>query len=294
LTDPLTLSATSIVVGYDKRRVIDGLSLQVPQGRITALVGPNACGKSTLIRALARLQPLMDGAVVLDGADINAMPTRSVARRLGILPQSPRAPEGITVADLVWRGRHPHHRLGGRRSRADNRVIAESLLQTGTSDLFDRPVDALSGGQRQRVWLAMALAQQTPALLLDEPTTFLDVAHQLELLDLLVDLNRDHGKTIVLVLHDLEQAAHYASTIIAMKDGHIVAQGDPVEILTEQLVWDVFGVRARILPDPDTGSPLVLARGRHEGPHRQGVPAPHSTPISLTPEPEFSGKSRNQ
>lgn len=264
-SDGLTLAATSIDVGYDDRRVISDLTVTVPQGQITALVGPNACGKSTLIRALGRLQPLMAGSVVLDGADIHQLPTKSVAQRLGILPQSPQAPEGITVADLVWRGRHPHSRLGRRRSRIDDQAIAQALLQTGTGDLFNRPVDALSGGQRQRVWLAMALAQQTPALLLDEPTTFLDVAHQLELLDLLVDLNRDHGKTIVLVLHDLEQAAHYASTMIAMKDGAMVANGPPADILTEQLVWNVFGVRARIIPDPDTGSPLILARGRHDG-----------------------------
>lgn len=260
----LSLQAKHVSVGYSKHRVIDELDLSIRQGEITVLIGPNACGKSTLLGALSRILPLGGGSVLLDGSDIHRLPTREVAKRLGILPQSPVAPEGITVAELVRRGRHPHRTLSPVGSANDDLIIAEALLQTGTDHLAERSVDSLSGGQRQRVWIAMALAQQTPVLLLDEPTSYLDIAHQVEVLDLLVDLNRQSGKTIVMVLHDLNQAAHYASTIVAMKDGAVVAQGSPAEVVTEQLVSDVFGVRARILADPDTGSPLVLARGRHD------------------------------
>lgn len=259
-----SICAESLSISYAKHRVIDGLDLAIREGEITALIGPNACGKTTLLGALSRILPLDGGSVLLDGRDIHRMPTREVAKRLGILPQSPIAPEGITVAELVRRGRHPHRTFSAAGTADDDRIIAEALLQTGTEHLAERSVDSLSGGQRQRVWIAMALAQQTPVLLLDEPTSYLDIAHQVEVLDLLVDLNRQSGKTIVMVLHDLNQAAHYASTIIAMKDGAIVAAGTPAEIVTERLVSEIFGVRARILADPDTGSPLVLARGRHD------------------------------
>lgn len=234
----------------------------MPVGEITALIGPNACGKSTLLGTLSRLVPVQGGAVLLNGVDIHSLPTREVARRLGILPQSPVAPEGITVAELVTRGRHPHRRFGAR-TPDDDVIVARSMVRTGVADLASRPVDTLSGGQRQRVWIAMALAQQTPLLLLDEPTSALDVAHQIEVLDLLVDLNAE-GTTVVVVLHDLAHAARYASTIVAMKEGAVVAVGPPREVITAELVADVFGVRARVLPDPDTGAPLVLVRGRHD------------------------------
>ncbi len=256
------LAARSVTAGYDGRTVLDGLSLEVPQGRITALVGPNACGKSTLLKSLARLLPVAAGTVLLDGRDIHALPTREVARRLGILPQSPLAPEGITVADLVQRGRHPHQRFGVRRGTADDLVIARALQATGTEDLAGRPVDELSGGQRQRVWIALALAQETPTLLLDEPTTYLDIAHQIEVMDLLADLNERTGKTIVLVSHDLNQAALYASTIVAMRVGRIVRQGTPHEVLTERTVSEVFGLDCLIVPHPRSDRPQIFPLGR--------------------------------
>ncbi|MFD9907498.1 ABC transporter ATP-binding protein [Streptomyces sp. NPDC059063] len=258
----LSLEARTVSAGYGRTRIIDGLSLGIETGAITALVGPNACGKSTLLKSLARLLPLASGAVLLDGADLHALPTREVARRLGILPQTPVAPESITVGDLVWRGRHPHQRFGRRRAAGDEAAIVDALTATGTADLIDRPVDQLSGGQRQRVWIALALAQDTPTLLLDEPTTYLDVAHQIEVMDLLAELNDASGKTIVLVSHDLNQAALYADTIVAMRDGRIVRQGPPDEVLTERTVRDVFGLDCLVVPHPRTARPQIFPLGR--------------------------------
>ncbi|MFD7032566.1 ABC transporter ATP-binding protein [Streptomyces sp. NPDC059917] len=259
-----------MTAGYAGRTVVDGLSLEIEPGRITALVGPNACGKSTLLKSLARLLPVSAGSVLLDGHDIHALPTREVARRLGILPQTPIAPEGITVGDLVRRGRHPHQRFGAparpTRDREDL-VVAEALEATGTAELIGRPVDQLSGGQRQRVWIALALAQETPTLLLDEPTTYLDIAHQIEVMDLLADLNERTGRTIVLVSHDLNQAALYASTIVAMRDGRIVRQGSPHEVLTESTVADVFGLDCLVVPHPRSDRPQIFPLGRrHRNP----------------------------
>ncbi|WP_067480310.1 ABC transporter ATP-binding protein [Actinomadura hibisca] len=263
MTTP-ALEARGISTGYGKSLIIDGLSLEIPAGQITALVGPNACGKSTLLKSIARLLPIAAGSVLLDGADVHALPTREVARRLGVLPQAPIAPESITVGDLVWRGRHPHRRLGQRRTAADDLVIAEALTATGTADLVDRPVDRLSGGQRQRVWIALALAQDTPTLLLDEPTTYLDIAHQIEVMDLLADLNEQTGKTIVLVSHDLNQAARYASTIVALRDGRIVRQGPPDQVLTAETVAEVFGLSALVVPHPRDGAPQIFPLGRRD------------------------------
>lgn len=256
------LEARGITAGYGDAPVIEGLDLRIEAGRITALVGPNACGKSTLLKSLARLLPLTAGSVLLEGADIHRLSTREVARRLGILPQSPLAPESITVGDLVWRGRHPHRQFGQRRTAADDEVIADALLATGTADLVDRPVDALSGGQRQRVWIALALAQDTPTLLLDEPTTYLDIAHQIEVLDLLADLNEQTGKTIVLVSHDLNQAALYASTIVALRDGRVVRQGPPAQVLDADLVAEVFGLDCVVVPHPRSDRPQIFPLGR--------------------------------
>ncbi|MGL5853180.1 MAG: ABC transporter ATP-binding protein [Phycicoccus sp.] len=256
------LRADGLSLGYDDVEVVRDLSLSIPTGRITGVVGPNACGKSTVLRALARLLPVRGGRVVLDGEDIHRLPTREVARRLGMLPQTAIAPDGITVTDLVARGRYPHQSWFRQWSADDERAVAGALVATGIADLADRPVDSLSGGQRQRAWIAMALAQQTDILLLDEPTTFLDLAHQMEVLDLLESLNESDGRTIVMVLHDLNHAARYAHHLVALRGGQVVAQGDPAEVVTEKLVRDVLGLAVRVVPDPVTGTPLVVPLGR--------------------------------
>ncbi len=253
-----TLSAQNITFGYQERVVGRDLSLVVPPGSLTVIVGPNACGKSTLLRALSRLLRPSDGTVVLDGQDIHSRSTKEVARRLGLLPQSAIAPEGISVVDLVGRGRFPYQSLLSQWSRADEEAVDAALERTNTRDLALRSVDELSGGQRQRVWMAMVLAQETPLMLLDEPTTFLDIAHQIELMELLRRLNRDEGHTIVAVLHDLNQAARYASHLVAMRDGVIVARGAPSEILTAQRVKEVFELTCRVIEDPVSGTPLIV------------------------------------
>ncbi|MFC3687245.1 ABC transporter ATP-binding protein [Aquipuribacter hungaricus] len=256
------LGAEDLRLGYDDREVVRGLTLAVPTGAVTCVVGANACGKSTLLRGLARLLPARDGRVVLDGHDIRKLRTREVAARLGILPQSPTAPDGITVADLVSRGRYPHQTWLRQWGSEDEAAVAGAMVATGTLELAARPVDELSGGQRQRVWIAMALAQGTDLLLLDEPTTFLDLAHQVEVLDLLADLNETDGRTVVLVLHDLNQAARYADHLLAMKDGVVVAEGPPADVVTEGMVAEVFGLACRVVPDPVTGTPMVVPLGR--------------------------------
>ncbi|MDQ0426285.1 ABC transporter ATP-binding protein [Cellulomonas iranensis] len=261
-----TLAVDAVTVGYDDRVVVHDMTLSVAPGAITAIVGANGCGKSTLLRAMARLLKARTGRVLLDGTPIDTMPSRDVATVLGLLPQTPVSPEGIAVADLVGRGRYPHQGWFRRWTAQDDAVVEQALVATDTLDLADRPVDELSGGQRQRVWIAMALAQQTDVLLLDEPTTFLDVAHQVEVLDLLTDLNRERGTTIVMVLHDLNLAARYADDLVALTDGRLYAQGDPADVVTEQMVRDVFGMAARVVPDPVSGCPLVLPVGRHHAP----------------------------
>ncbi|WP_328188885.1 ABC transporter ATP-binding protein [Marinobacter sp. OP 3.4] len=257
------LSAEGLTLAYGDRTIVSALDLVVPSGRITAIIGANGCGKSTLLRALSRLIAPRAGQVVLDGKTLHSRGSKEVARMLGLLPQGPVAPEGIAVADLVGRGRHPHQRPLARWSTRDYEVVAEALEATGTSDLADRPMDELSGGQRQRVWIAMALAQETDILLLDEPTTFLDVAHQIEVLDLLTDLNRERGTTIVMVLHDMNLAARYADHLFALRDGRIVADGAPRDILTRELIGEVFDLDAVVIDDPVSGAPIVLPRGRH-------------------------------
>ncbi|MDR7277439.1 ABC transporter ATP-binding protein [Catenuloplanes atrovinosus] len=263
MTTDHSIRAERLTLGYRDRVVIDRLDLTFPPAKITAIVGANACGKSTLLRSMSRLLPPRAGHVLLDGRAVHRMPAKELARTLGLLPQSPIAPEGITVADLVGRGRHPHQSVLSRWSKQDDLAVAAALDATHTADLADRSVDELSGGQRQRVWIAMALAQQTDVLLLDEPTTFLDVSHQVEVLDLLTDLNRARGTTIVMVLHDLNMAARYADHLIALAAGTVHAAGEPADVLTEDCVRAVFGLDSRIIVDPTSGKPLMLPLGRH-------------------------------
>lgn len=252
------LQARDITIGYDKRVISESLNVDIPDGAFTVIVGPNACGKSTLLRALSRLLAPSSGSVLLDGKAISSYPAKEVARRLGLLPQSSIAPDGIRVADLVARGRYPHQKLIRQWSKDDEAAVVEAMESTGVSDLSGRLVDELSGGQRQRVWVAMVLAQQTSLMLLDEPTTFLDIAYQIDVLELCAELNKNKGRTLVAVLHDLNHACRYADHIIAMKEGAIVAEGRPADIITAELVHDVFGLPCRIIDDPESHTPLVV------------------------------------
>ncbi|MDY7102100.1 MAG: ABC transporter ATP-binding protein [Actinomycetota bacterium] len=283
-----TLRARGLTLGYDTRDISRDLDLEVPAGRITTIVGANACGKSTLLRALARLLKPRDGHVLLDGGDISSLATREVATKLGILPQSPIAPSGISVVDLVARGRYPHQKLVRQWTRDDDVAVASAMAAANVIDLARRPVDQLSGGQRQRVWIALALAQQTDILLLDEPTTYLDLAHQIDVLDLLVDLNRDLGRTIVMVLHDLNHAARYSDHLVAMRDGRIIAEGDPRHIVTPGLVREVLDLDVAVIADPTDGSPHVVPISRHgqarpaAGGRDRGEPDLHANQRSAT------------
>jgi iron complex transport system ATP-binding protein len=266
------LTARELTLAYDARTVVEDLSVELPGGKVTIIVGPNACGKSTLLRGMARLVKPEAGVVSLDGTDIHSLPTKAVARTLGLLPQTPTAPDGITVADLVGRGRYPHQGWFRQWTADDDDAVAQALRTTGTMDLAARTVDELSGGQRQRVWIAVVLAQRTDILLLDEPTTFLDVTHQVEVLDLITDLNRTAGTTVAMVLHDLNLAARYADHLIAMKDGRIAAAGAPADVVTEATVASVFGLGSEVLVDPVSGTPLVVPVGRHHARRRKPAP----------------------
>ncbi|MET9603297.1 ABC transporter ATP-binding protein [Streptomyces sp. NPDC006459] len=256
------LTAENVTLGYDQRVIAENLSVEIPDNSFTVIVGPNACGKSTLLRALSRMLKPSAGRVLLDGQAIGSMPAKKVAKTLGLLPQSSIAPDGITVSDLVSRGRYPHQGLLRQWSAEDERVVNESMASTGVAELADRAVDELSGGQRQRVWIAMALAQQTPLLLLDEPTTYLDIQHQIDVLDLCAELHENQGRTLVAVLHDLNHAARYATHLIAMRGGEVVAEGPPQEVVTAELVEKVFGLRCQVIDDPETGTPLVVPAAR--------------------------------
>jgi iron complex transport system ATP-binding protein len=269
------LRTEGVTLAYDDGRpVVEGLTVEVPEGRITSVVGPNGCGKSTLLRALARLMKPRGGAVYLDGAAISELPTREVAKRLGILPQDPQAPEGLTVRELAAQGRYPHQSWLRQWSKEDERAVEKALEVTGVLEFADRPLDTLSGGQRQRAWISMALAQETETLLLDEPTTFLDMAHALEVLQLLDRLNREEGRTILMVLHDLNNAARYSHHMIALSEGRVFTAGSPSEVVTDEVLGEVFSVEAEIVPDPRTGVPLCIPYGlRHdERPSRIGRP----------------------
>lgn len=257
-----SLEARALRVGYPGRVVVEGLDLTLPARGVTVVVGANACGKSTVLKAFARALRPLAGVVLLDGVDVARVPSRAFARALGMLPQDPVAPDGLCVADLVGRGRHPHHGWLDRWTSHDDEVVAEALRVTGTADLADRHVDELSGGQRQRVWIAMALAQDPDVLLLDEPTTFLDLTHQLEVLDLLCDLNRTRGTTIVMVLHDLNLAARYADHLVVMAEGAVLAQGAPAEVITPDVLRAAFRLDALVMADPVTGAPMIVPRSR--------------------------------
>ena len=256
------LRADKLAVKYGGMPAVDGISLEIAPGSITAVIGPNGCGKSTLLRLLGRLASPDEGTVLLDGVAISTLPTREVAKKLGILPQSPQAPEGMTVGDLVSRGRDPHRRWYDQWSQSDEAVVSDSLERTGMAEFADRQLDSLSGGQRQRAWIAMALAQGTDILLLDEPTTFLDVVHQLDVLELVTELHRDHGITVVMVLHDLSMAARYADRLIAMRAGRVVADGTPAEVVTRETMAAVFDLDCEVITDPRSGKPVVLPIGR--------------------------------
>ncbi|MEU9234348.1 ABC transporter ATP-binding protein [Streptomyces subrutilus] len=261
-TDVTTrLQARGVTVGYGGRSVIDDLHVAIPPGVITTIIGSNGCGKSTLLRTLSRLLKPTSGSVVLDGEDIATLRTRDVAKKLGLLPQAPVAPDGLTVADLVARGRHPHQSWLRQWSSDDAGVVERALAMTGVADLADRPVDALSGGQRQRVWISMTLAQGTDLLLLDEPTTYLDLAHAIDVLDLVDDLH-ESGCTVVMVLHDLNLATRYSDNLVVMRAGSILAQGHPREVITAELLYEAFGLRAKVIEDPVGDRPLIVPIGR--------------------------------
>lgn len=257
------LHAADLRLSYGDREVLDGVSVDVADGAVTAIVGPNGCGKSTLLKSLSRLLRPSGGQVLLDGRSLHEHPTKELATRLGLLPQSPVVPEGILVADLVGRGRTPHQGMFGKWTPGDYEAVARALAATDTAELAERAVDELSGGQRQRVWIAMALAQETDILLLDEPTTYLDVANQLEVLDLVAELNATRGTTVVMVLHDLNLAARYSDRLIAMRSGAVVAEGSADEVITADTMRHVFDIEAHIVTDPVSSRPMVLPIGRH-------------------------------
>jgi len=255
------MDAKGLTLGYGGAAIIDGLDLAVPRRKITVLIGKNGCGKSTLLRSLARLLRPNGGSVLLDGKDIYTQPTKEVAKRLAILPQGPAAPEGLTVLQLVKQGRYPHQSWLKQWSREDEQAVAEALAATGMTPFAERPVDALSGGQRQRAWIAMTLAQQTGTILLDEPTTYLDMTHQIEVLELLADLNEREQRTIVMVLHDINLACRYAHNIVAVSNGSVYAEGAPADIVNEKLIRDVFGMECRMMTDPVYGTPMCIPVG---------------------------------
>uniref|UniRef100_A0ACD5H1K5 ABC transporter ATP-binding protein n=1 Tax=Desertifilum tharense IPPAS B-1220 TaxID=1781255 RepID=A0ACD5H1K5_9CYAN len=256
------LEAQQLTLAYDGKSIILDLNLAIPTGKITVLVGSNGCGKSTLLRGLARLLKPRDGAVYLDRTSIFQLSTKTIAQQLGILPQSPIAPEGLTVKELVAQGRYPYQSWLQQWSSEDEQQVTQALALTGMTPLANQSVDTLSGGQRQRAWLAMALAQNTDILLLDEPTTFLDLAHQVEVLDLLYELNRSQNRTVVMVLHDLNQACRYADFLVAVHRGQVYTQGTPEQVMTEAMVRDVFGLECRIVPDPVSGTPMCVPLDR--------------------------------
>ncbi|GMK40519.1 iron-dicitrate ABC transporter ATP-binding protein [Paenibacillus sp. CCS19] len=258
-----TFQAEQTVSGYENKTIVQGISLTIPSNQISVIIGANGCGKSTLLKTLARLIKPTSGSITLDGKQIDKIPPKQLARVLGLLPQSPIVPEGISVADLVGRGRFPHQSLFSSWSKKDYEAVAEAMEIMKITEFANQNIDELSGGQRQRVWIAMALAQQTDILFLDEPTTFLDITYQVEILDLLTDLNRKHGTTIVMVLHDINLSSRYADHIFALHQGKLVAEGAPSDVITSELVKDIFGMESAVIQDPISGTPLIVPIGRH-------------------------------
>ncbi|WP_368658228.1 ABC transporter ATP-binding protein [Metabacillus halosaccharovorans] len=255
--------AEGITAGYDNKTILHDVSISIPSNKISIIIGANGCGKSTLLKTMARLIKPTSGQVTLGGKPIHKIPPKQLARVLGLLPQSPIVPEGITVADLVGRGRFPHQTFLKGWTKKDYEAVGEAMEIMKITEFADRHIDELSGGQRQRVWIAMALAQQTDILFLDEPTTYLDITYQVEILDLLTDLNRKYGTTIVMVLHDINLSARYADHIFALHKGKLVAEGEPAEVITSTLIEDIFGLHCTVVEDPISGSPSVVPIGRH-------------------------------
>ncbi|MBO9476701.1 ABC transporter ATP-binding protein [Shimia sp. R11_0] len=254
------LQANTVSVAFQKQAVLNALSLSLPDGKMTVIVGPNACGKSTLLRALSRLQKLDSGQIVLDGKSISSQRSKQVARELAVLPQSPAAPEGLSVHDLVRRGRTPHQSVLQQWSTIDQAAVARALELTGMTANAHRALETLSGGQRQRAWIAMALAQDTDILLLDEPTTYLDLPHQIELLTLVQKLNQDTGRTVAMVLHDINLAARFADHIVALKNGTVHIQGSPEDVVTEDMMSKIFNLPSTVIKDPVHGHPHVIPK----------------------------------
>ncbi|MFV0412168.1 MAG: ABC transporter ATP-binding protein [Oscillospiraceae bacterium] len=255
--------AEHLVAGYGKRTVVKDVSIAIPNGKISVVLGANASGKSTLLKTMVRLIKPAAGKITLDGKSIGKIPSKQLAQTVGLLPQSPIVPEGIAVADLVGRGRFPHQSFLKGWSKEDSAAVAEALDIMGIADLANRNIDELSGGQRQRVWIAMALAQQTDILMLDEPTTFLDITYQVEILDLLTDLNRRYGTTIVMVLHDINLSARYADYMFVMQEGSLIAEGAPAEVITRELIARAFALDCDIICDPVSSSPFLVNKGSH-------------------------------
>lgn len=258
-----TFETKNIQSGYDHKTILEDVSLSIPDNQISIIIGANGCGKSTLLKTMSRLIKPSKGEVLLDGKSIHHMPPKQLAKTLGLLPQSPVVPEGITVADLVGRGRFPHQTLLKGWSKEDYQAVSDALEMMNITEFADRNIDELSGGQRQRVWIAMALAQQTDILFLDEPTTYLDITYQVEILDLLTDLNQKYGTTIVMVLHDINLSARYADYLFAVKKGNLIAEGAPSDILTSDLIKEIFALDCQVIDDPVSHTPLIIPIGRH-------------------------------
>ncbi|MCA0972176.1 ABC transporter ATP-binding protein [Halobacillus litoralis] len=263
--------AEHLVAGYDQKKVLNDISLEIPSNKISVIIGANACGKSTLLKTMARLIKPTSGGITLDGQSLDRIPSKQLARVLGLLPQSPIVPEGITVSDLVGRGRFPHQSMFSGWSKKDYEAVAEAMEIMNVTELANHHIDELSGGQRQRVWIAMALAQQTDILFLDEPTTFLDITYQVEILDLLTDLNEKYGTTIVMVLHDINLSARYADHIFALRQGELISEGAPSDVITSELIHDIFGLHSTVIEDPVSGSPSVIPIGRHHVRQKEAV-----------------------